>query len=157
MSSLEIRTEVEDLYYDYAAAIDDGELERWPELFVDDCLYKIVSRENHDRGLPLALMLCESKGMLIDRVTAIRQTQMFAPRAMRHLIGNIRIRSQDSGGIHAGANYVLLQTLVDDETRVVNAGRYIDTLVREGDYLKFKSRICIYDTTMIPNSLIYPI
>jgi len=157
MRTLELRAEVEDLYYDYAAALDDFELERWPEFFVEECWYKIISRENYDRGLPLATMWCESKGMLKDRVVTIRQTQMFAPRTMRHIVGNVRIKSDEGAEIQSGANYVVIQTLVDDESRIFNTGRYLDTLVREQGRLKFKSRICIYDTIMIPNSLIYPI
>lgn len=81
-----LRLEIEELYTEYAHALDNFELEQWPEFFTDDCLYQIVSRENRERGLPLALMRCESKAMLTDRVVTIRQTQMFAPRALRHLV-----------------------------------------------------------------------
>jgi 3-phenylpropionate/cinnamic acid dioxygenase small subunit len=154
---LALRSEVEDLYTEYAHALDNYELERWPEFFLDDCLYQVVSRENHERGLPLALMRCESKAMLADRVVTIRQTQMFAPRALRHLITSIRIAPSTADGVNVEANYAVLQTLVDDETRILSAGRYIDILVRDGDELKFKSRTCLYDTVMVPNSLIYPI
>src|SRR5271166_1053020 len=154
---LALRYEIEDLYTEYAHALDNCELERWPEFFIDDCLYQIVSRENQERGLPLALMRCESKAMLTDRVVTIRQTQMFAPRALRHLISSIRIALPTADGVNVEANYAVLQTLVDDETRILSAGRYIDTLVRNGDELKFKSRTCLYDTVMVPNSLIYPL
>jgi len=105
----------------------------------------------------LATMWCESKGMLKDRVVTIQQTQMFAPRVMRHIVGNVRIKSDEGVDLQSGANYVVIQTLVDDESRIFNTGRYFDTLVREDGRLKFKSRICVYDTIMIPNSLIYPI
>jgi len=157
MVTLELRAEIEELYYDYAAALDDCELDRWPEFFVEECWYKIVSRENYDRGLPLATMWCESKGMLKDRVVTIQQTQMFAPRAMRHLVSNVRIKSNGAEDLQSGANYVVIQTLVDDESRIFNTGRYLDTLTRENGQLKFKSRICVYDTILIPNSLIYPL
>ena len=40
---------------------------------------------------------------------------------------------------------------------VFNVGRYIDTVVRTANGLKFKSRQCIYDSELIPNSIIYPI
>lgn len=154
---LALRLEIEELYAAYAHALDDGELERWPEFFVDDCLYEIVSRENHERGLPLALMRCESKAMLADRVVTIRQTQMFAPRAVRHLVSSLQVAPATADGVNVRANYAVLQTLVDDETRVLSAGRYIDMLVRVGDDLKFKSRTCLYDTVLVPNSLIYPL
>jgi anthranilate 1,2-dioxygenase small subunit len=157
MNPLGLREQVEQLLYDCADSIDGDQLEQWPDFFVDDCLYKIVSRENYDRKFPLALIRCESKGMLIDRVNAIRKTQMFAPRSIRHMISSIRIKSDDHEGIAVQSNYLVLQTLVDDETRIFNSGRYLDLIVREGDILKFKRRICVYDTVLIPNSLVYPI
>jgi len=157
MRTHELRAEIEELYYDYAASLDELELERWPEFFLEDCWYKIISRENYERRLPLATMWCESKGMLKDRVVTIRQTQMFAPRTMRHVVSNTRIKSDGREGIQSEANYVVIQTMVDEESKIFNAGRYLDTLVRENGQLKFKSRICVYDTIMIPNSLIYPI
>ena len=153
----DLRFEVEELYYDYVECLDDDELERWPEFFTDECLYKIVSRENFERGLPLATMLCESKGFLKDRVVAIRQTSMFAPRSMRHLVSNIRVKAQEHGAIRVQANYAVLETALDEHTRVFNAGKYLDKLVREDGRLKFKEKLCVFDSVLIPASLIYPI
>ena len=75
-----LRFELEDLYTRYAAALDDGPLESWPELFTGDCLYLVIPRDNHDQGLPLAIMRCESRAMLMDRVHAVRETIMHEPR-----------------------------------------------------------------------------
>jgi 3-phenylpropionate/cinnamic acid dioxygenase small subunit len=82
---------------------------------------------------------------------------MFAPRYLRHLIANVRVKSESVEGILVRSNYAVLQTLLGGETRVFNAGRYVDQIVRDGDFLKFKSRVCIYDTIVVPNSLIYPL
>lgn len=38
-----------------------------------------------------------------------------------------------------------------------NVGRYIDEIMKKGDSLKFRSRLCVYDSEMILNSLIYPV
>lgn len=51
----------------------------------------MIPRENYDRGLPLVVMRCESKGMLQDRVYAIRETLMYEPRYVRHVISGVRI------------------------------------------------------------------
>ena len=67
---MSLREELEDFYAGYSEVIDGGALERWPALFVEPCLYRIVSKENHDKGLPLSRMLCESLGMLKDRAHA---------------------------------------------------------------------------------------
>ena len=89
-----LRLEVDALLADYAACLDGGELERWAELFSDDCVYTIIPRENYERGLPLALMRCESKGMLRDRVQAIRRTSVDEPPAESTLDAEIALRDR---------------------------------------------------------------
>ncbi len=152
-----LRDEIEALYADYAEALDDNELERWPDFFVEDCLYKLVPRENWERKLPIALMLCESKGMLRDRVAAVRNTALYAPRTFRHLIGQFRIEAETPGRMRVRANYVVLQTLVDDLTCIQNAGKYVDLIVRTPEGLRFQEKICVFDSVLVPNSLIYPV
>ncbi len=157
MVSPELRDEIDALYSDYAAALDDNELERWPAFFAEECLYKIVPRENWDRGLPIALMLCESRGMLRDRVTAVRKTAVYAPRTFRHLVGQFRIKEEADDRFRVSANYVVFQTVIDDLTRILNAGRYLDLVVRTPEGLRFKEKICVFDSVLVPNSLIYPV
>src|SRR5438093_4593688 len=109
---MSLREDTEELYAEYAEVIDGGKLERWPELFVEPCLYRIVSKENHDKGLPLSLMLCESLGMLKDRAQASKELNVYAPRAWRHSI--TQIRAHEGGErISVRANFVVFETLPD--------------------------------------------
>lgn len=154
----ELRYEVEELYAAYVECLDDGDLERWPDFFTDECLYQIIPRENWDRQLPLAVMLCESKGMLLDRVEALRRTSVYAPRSLRHLLSNIRVKAIESGDIRVQASYAVLQTLSGEETKIFNAGKYVDRVVRGGaGRLLFREKLCIFDSVLVPGSLIYPI
>ena len=152
-----LRFEIEDLYAKYADVLDMMELERWPELFTENAFYDVIPRENYDRDLPLAIMRCESRAMMEDRVRAIRETLMFEPRYIRHLISSFRITPGADGEIGVTANYLVLETLSDEMTKILNAGRYVDTLVREDGVLRFKEKRCVYDSTVVPNSLIYPV
>ncbi len=152
-----LRLEFEDLNAAYAAALDDDELERWPEMFVADATYRVVPRDNYDRGLPLAVMHCESRAMLVDRVAALRRSSVYAPRSMRHLISGTRIVRLDAGVVHATANYAVLQTLHEELTTVFSAGRYIDEVVREDGVLKLRSRVVVFDSVLVPGSLVYPL
>jgi 3-phenylpropionate/cinnamic acid dioxygenase small subunit len=154
---LELRLEIEDLYTEYCAALDDGRYEAWPELFTEACLYRIVPRDNHDRGLPIALIHCESRGMLRDRVVAIRETAYFAPRLLRHLVSGIRSEIAGDRTIVSQANYLVLQTLADRPTELFNSGRYLDRIVRDEGRLRFQERLCVFDSIVVPNSLIIPI
>jgi salicylate 5-hydroxylase small subunit len=145
------------LYADYAAAVDSGNWDLWPEFFVEDCVYRLQPRENHERGFPLATLSFTSKGMLKDRVYGIKETLFHDPYYQRHIVGAPMVRRAEADRIESEANYAVLRTKLSEASTVFNVGRYIDVVVRTPGGFKFASRECIYDSEMIPNSIIYPI
>jgi salicylate 5-hydroxylase small subunit len=145
------------LYADYAAAVDSGDWDLWPEFFVDDCSYRLVPRENHERGLPLATLSFESKAMLRDRVYGIRETLFHDPYYQRHVVGAPLVRASSPGRIESEANYAVFRTKLNELTTVFNVGRTIDVVVAAPAGLRFASRTVVYDSEMIPNSIIYPL
>lgn len=145
------------LYADYAIAVDSGQWDLWPEFFIDDCVYRLQPRENHERGFPLATLSFTSKGMLKDRVYGIKETLFHDPYYQRHVVGTPVVRRVDGDRWRCEANYAVFRTKLSDASTVFNVGRYIDTVVRTPGGLRFASRECIYDSEMIPNSIIYPI
>ena len=148
---------IQQLYADYALAVDSGQWDMWPEFFTEQCVYKIQPRENFERGLPLATLALTSKGMLKDRVYGIRETLYHDPYYQRHVVGAPMVRRVVGGAIHSEANYAVFRTKYDKESTVFNVGRYLDVIVQTPVGLKFTERLCIFDSEMIPNSLIYPI
>jgi salicylate 5-hydroxylase small subunit len=94
---------------------------------------------------------------LKDRVYGIKETLFHDPYYQRHIVGTPVVRSTEGGLIRCEANYAVFRTKLSDASTVFNVGRYLDTLVRTPEGFKFASRECIYDTEMIPNSIIYPI
>jgi len=149
--------ELSQLHADYASAVDSGNWDLWPEFFTDDCVYKLQPRENHERGFPLSTLSFESKAMLRDRVYGIKETLFHDPYYQRHVVGAPVIRQWDAAAIHCEANYAVFRTKLDGLSAVFNVGRYLDTIVRTPQGLKFAQRLCVYDSEMIPNSIIYPI
>jgi len=145
------------LYAEYASKVDAADWDGWCEMFTDDCVYRLVPRENHERGLPLATLSFESKGMLKDRAYAIRETLFHDPYYQRHVVGAPRVLRVDGDVIEAEANYAVFRTKLSELTTVFNVGRYLDRIVRTPLGLRFASRLAIYDSEMIPNSIIYPI
>ena len=67
------------------------------------------------------------------------------------------MRKVENGHIHSEANYAVFRTKYDQASTVFNVGRYIDTIVPTPEGLKFAERLCVFDSEMIPNSIIYPI
>ena len=145
------------LYADYASAVDSGNWDLWPEFFTEQCVYRLQPRENFDRGFPLATLSFTSKGMLKDRVYGIKETLFHDPYYQRHIVGAPVVRRAEADRIESEANYAVLRTKLSEASTVFNVGRYIDVVVRTPGGFKFASRECIYDSEMIPNSIIYPI
>ena len=154
---LDLFFQLQALYTDYALAVDSGHWDAWPEFFTDECEYKLQPRENHERGFPLSTLSFESKGMLMDRAYAIRETLFHDPYYQRHVVCTPVVREVRDGVIHSEANYAVFRTKFNKDSTVFNVGRYIDEVVQTPQGLKFAKRWCIYDSEMIPNSIIYPI
>jgi 3-phenylpropionate/cinnamic acid dioxygenase small subunit len=151
------RSDLDELIAAYVHALDDADLDRWPAFFTEDCVYRIVPRENYDNDLPLAIWYCRGRGMMLDRVTAIRETQLFAPRALRHVTGNMLILGREHGALRTVTNYAVYESTIDRPSEVFNVGRYLDRIVVEAGRLKFAEKLCVFDTSVVPTSLIYPI
>ncbi len=145
------------LYADYASAVDSGHWDLWPEFFTDDGVYRLQPRENHERDFPLATLAFTSKGMLKDRVYGIRETLFHDPYYQRHVVGAPVVRRAEAGRFECEANYAVFRTKLSEPSTVFNVGRYLDVVVRTPVGLKFARRECIYDSEMVPNSIIYPI
>ena len=153
----ELQYELDSLTSAYVHALDDGDLDRWPDFFTEDCVYKIIPRENYENDLPLAIWYCQGRGMLRDRITAIRETQLFAPRALRHITGNALVQTCIGNVLHAVTNYAVYESTLDRTSEVFNVGRYLDRIVSEEGRLKFAEKLCVFDTSLVPTSLIYPV
>lgn len=148
---------IDDLNAAYGLCLDDDRLEQWPDFFTDDCLYQVIARENVDNGLPAAVMYCDSKGMLVDRVVALRKANVFPEHYNRHLIGRAVVTGRDGNLVKAESSYVVFQTRNDGETRIYNSGKYVDLIELTAAGVRLKSRTCIYDTLRIATLLATPI
>lgn len=156
MSDPTIRCTVEDLLYRYAEALDDGELERWPALFLESGQYRLIPRENHQRGLPVSLILCTSRAMMEDRVVAIRKACVYTPHVCRHLHTNVRVGEVEAGRVEARANYAVYRTTEDGETVLLSVG-HVEARVALEPEPRFERMDVVYETFRIPGLLVYPI
>lgn len=145
------------LYADYAAVLDARELSRWPDFFTEDAVYRLQSRENFDRGLPLATLAFESRAMLKDRVFGAAETIYHDPYFQRHVVGAPRVLAEGSDGLRCEANYVVIRTKRDAMPEILSVGRYLDRVVATPEGLRFAERLVIFDNDLIPNSIIDPL
>jgi anthranilate 1,2-dioxygenase small subunit len=154
----DVRDAIADFHAAYAAELDRGDVENWPSFFTDDANYRVIARDNHEAGLPLCLMSCEGIGMIRDRAYAIKHTEMYAPRYVLHHVSLLRVTGLDSGHASAEANFLVHETLVDEPTTLLMAGRYEDTfrLMPDGT-LKLAGRTCIFDSVLVSNCIVFPV
>ncbi len=157
MNDFKTYFELLNLYSDYAMVCDSSDWEKWPEFFVEEGTYRLQPRENFDQGLPLCLLALESKAMIKDRVYGVKETMYHDPYYQRHIVGTPRVVSVEGDRIVSEANYTVIRTKFDGESTILSVGYYHDEIVKTPDGLKLKSRLCVYDSEMIANSIIYPI
>ena len=159
IAALLLHHEIDQFNARYAAALDAQRLTEWTEMFTEDAFYLVTSRENADRNLPVGLIYCEGRGMIRDRAFALDKTAMFAPRYLRHIIGNLVVLGEEpNGDVRAQANYVVLQVLFDrPDATLHQVGVYYDVFYRAADGLKLRERRCVYDNLLVPNALCLPV
>jgi anthranilate 1,2-dioxygenase small subunit len=141
----------------YVSVIDTDRLEEWPDLFTEDGVYEIVSKENADLGLPVGIMHCFGQAMLRDRIVSLRKANVFEPHTYRHMTSGLEFTSVDEDIVDMQSNYVVVQTLTDGESRVYQAGRYFDRVVRTPLGWRYQRKRAVYDTSRVQTLLATPI
>lgn len=148
---------IEDFLISYVHCIDDDKLEAWPDFFTERCLYKIISRENHDRGLPLGVMECDSRGMLKDRIESMRRANVYEPHRYRHQVSALQIARRADGRIDCRSNYLVVRTMADGTMSIFSTGRYLDRIVLDGDQPKLEERLVVFESRRIETLLVIPL
>jgi len=155
--TLEVRAKIEDLIADAARLIDDDALEDWAELFVDDGIYRITTRENYDEDLPISIVFCDCLSMLRDRVASLREANVYNIHYDRHLVSSVRVLAVVGGVYDVHSSYSLYQTTAEGRSSLFSVGKYLDKVVIVDAQPRFKERIVIADTAGIPILLATPI
>jgi 3-phenylpropionate/cinnamic acid dioxygenase small subunit len=141
----------------YAAAIDTDRLESWPDFFVDDCLYKITSAENHKRGYSAGIVYADSRAMLRDRVTALRTANIYERQSYRHIISLPVITASGADVIAAETPFLVARIMRDGRTDLFVTGIYLDQVRDEGGELRFAERLVICDSGHFDTLLAIPL
>ena len=148
---------IDRLFAEYCACLDEDDLEAWPDFFLDDGTYRMVSRENYAQGYPIPLMLLDSKGMMLDRVQSLRNANIYQPHRYRHALSGVRITGRKTDELRVSSSYIVAQTLNEGFTEVYQAGSYYDVLVETDAGLRFRERTVVYDTARVKTLLATPV
>ncbi len=148
---------IQAFHTDYAHCIDDDRLEDWPDFFTEDGCYRVITRENHELDLPVSLIYCDGRGMLADRISAMRKANVFEPHTYCHLVGAARVLESAEAEHRVRANFTVTRTMSDGAMSVFACGRYLDRVVEDAGRLKLAERTVVLDSRRIDTLLVIPL
>lgn len=141
----------------YVRAIDDGPLEEWPEHFTADAFYKVTTADNHRRGLPAGVIWADNQAMLRDRISALREANIYEPHAYRHLLGQPAILSEDGDTITSETSFLVVRITGGGQTDLFASGRYLDEYrIADGRAL-LSRRVVVCDSSRTDTLLVLPL
>ena len=142
---------------DYARALDDDRMEQWPEFFTEPCLYVITTADNHRNGYTAGVVYADSQGMLRDRVTALREANIYERQTYRHLVGVPAVLREADGLVRAETSFLVVRIMRDGRMDLFATGRYLDVVVDEGGALRFRERVVVCDNNRFDTLLAIPL
>ena len=141
-----------------ARALDADQLEAWPGFFLDRCLYKITTAENHEKGYQAGLIYAASRAMLNDRVAALRQANIYERQRYRHILGMPLIVSDGEDSASVETSFLVVRTMRDGQMMVFATGVYLDQVRRDDTGAwRYAERIVVCDSQRIDTLLAIPL
>ena len=153
----ELRLDVEEFYARYVECLDGGRLQQWPEFFLESCVYRITTRRNLRLGPDQDLVALSTRVAMMDRIVAIGQSEDYEPHMLRHFVSNFRIQAASESELRAQANFQILRTFPERPTEYFVSGSYSDRIAISAGRLHFREKICVLDSDVPPDSMVYPL
>jgi anthranilate 1,2-dioxygenase small subunit len=156
--NLELQARVAYFVASGALKLDRDQLEDWLEDFSEKSRYLVLPRENLERGYQVGVMSCESKAILADRLSVLRNANKFNPHYDRHIISATVLNSVDAatGIVSATTPFIVVQTTLEGVSKLFVSGSYEDKIQTGGEY-RIVERIVVLDTFSVPNCLATPL
>jgi anthranilate 1,2-dioxygenase small subunit len=149
---------VSELITDYAHTLDDGNLNLWPDFFTEAALYHVTTRENHEQSLPIGIIRCVGRGMMVDRVEAFHAANIFEPHRYNHLVGPLRTSAGKSPSTTVSrCNFQIVRIMEDGRMDLFATGKYLDEIVLDGGVAKFRERIVVLDSSIVDILIVMPL
>ena len=141
----------------YIRCIDGNTLEQWPEFFLDRCLYKVTTAENIRNNFEAGIIFADSKNMLIDRIAALREANIYERQGYRHILGLPNILRNGGDEAETETPFLVVRIMHDGASSVFATGVYLDTVRMAGDDLKFASRVVVCDSSRVDTLIALPL
>src|SRR5262245_27147597 len=141
----------------YTYVLDEGPLTDWPALFTETCLYRITTRQNEERNMPLSIMLCDNHAMLYDRVEAVEKANVYEPHYYRHVLSDSRVLRTTAVSIWMETSFICVRTMLDGRMTLCAAGKSVDEIVAQDGRCLFRAKSVILDPSQIDTLIAKPL
>jgi 3-phenylpropionate/cinnamic acid dioxygenase small subunit len=141
----------------HAHCIDDDDLERWPDFFTEDGLYRITTAENQARGLPIGIIHADGRAMIRDRVLSLREANIYEPQRYRHILSEPLVTVAADGALRARTGFMTARITNGAETHLFATGVYEDRVVESGGGWLFAKKVVVLDSDQVDTLLALPL
>ena len=157
MTSEPMEVQIQNFNARYASVIDNDRLEEWPNFFSEDCLFRIITKDDFDEGLLLGVILATSRNMLIDRVTSLREANIYESQCYRHIISYPIILQKKGELYDVETNFIVVRIMHNGESILFASGRYLDKIKNTAGDLFFTERVVVTDSRKFDTLLAIPL
>ena len=141
----------------YARCIDSDRLEEWPGFFTEKCFYKVTTAANHREGLEAGLIWADTRNMLIDRASALREANIYERQSYRHILGQPFILDESDEEVRSETSFLVVRITRDGASDLFASGRYLDRYVPEDGGVMLAERVVVCDSSRIDTLLALPL
>lgn len=156
----DILTQLDELQNRYITAVDGKDMAGWAATFSqsDEATYICRSAENEVNGWPIALMLDDCRARIDDRIIFVTQVWKgtFQDYRTRHFSQRLSSEQESDKTFRVRSNFSIEYTHDPHESKTLATGVYEDVVVIDGGEARFLSKRAIYDTTVLPQYVVYP-
>lgn len=153
-----LREKLQNLIDEYAYALDDEKIDHWPHFFTESAVYHVTTKENYHEGLPIGVVRCVGRGMMLDRVKAFHTANIFEPHSYNHLLGRPLFSMGSSAGTYGSrCNFQVIRIMQDGRSELFATGKYLDKIVLEKGVPRFQERIVVLDSRHIDILMVVPL
>ena len=138
-----------------AALLDEQKYDEFVAEFTDDGSYRLIGRENHERGLPTCI-IDDTRDRLIYRSQLISRQWHHGSFRETRMLTNFDVEFAGADAAQAKANFAVYHTDAEGESRLHMVGRLEDSLVEKQGRWRIRRRFAILETFKPTDVIVYP-
>jgi anthranilate 1,2-dioxygenase small subunit len=151
------RLMIDDLLAKSTMLVDSMKLHEWLQLFEPEAKYMVIPSENRIHGYPAAIINCQSRAILQDRIAVLFRASKYNPHVDRHILSRTCIVAEADGVVTCHTNFAIMQSTLEGFSKLFCTGVYEDEIRLTTEGAMFRQRIAVLDTFSVPNLIATPI